>query len=162
MLEIVDAAPGPPAAPAAPTPVPRRRRLHRTVVVAAITALFAVFAAVVSLSGGFFDLHVYDGAVSHWAHGGNLYAYQRGHSGYGFTYPPFAALTMLPMAVLPWPVIVVVVVSTALSGLAVTLVLYWLTRPLARRRGWDRWLTVGGAVAATVVFEPVRHAGLRP
>jgi alpha-1,2-mannosyltransferase len=57
------------------------------------------------------------------------------------------------MAVIPWPALVIV--STALSGAALTFVLYQLTRPLARRGEWDPWLTAGVAVVAAVAFEPV-------
>jgi len=43
---------------------------------------------------GFFDLRIYRGAVLWWLHGGSLYSFHIGHTDYGFTYPPFAALSM--------------------------------------------------------------------
>ena len=49
----------------------------------------------------FFDLTVYRGAVLWWLHDRPLYAFLRDTTSYGFTYPPFAALTMLPLAFVP-------------------------------------------------------------
>src|SRR5262245_51309578 len=46
----------------------------------------------------FFDLKIYHGAVVWWANGGELYQYVAPNVPLGFTYPPFAALVMLPMA----------------------------------------------------------------
>ncbi|NUR25687.1 MAG: DUF2029 domain-containing protein, partial [Catenulispora sp.] len=46
----------------------------------------------------FFDLKIYHGAVAYWADGGSLYDYLDPDVPLGFTYPPFAALVMLPMA----------------------------------------------------------------
>ena len=71
--------------------------------VAVLTLAAAAFAAVLSARHGFFDLRVYRGAVDYWVHdGGMLYDYVNPNTQYGFTYPTFAALTMLPMAFLPW------------------------------------------------------------
>jgi len=46
---------------------------------------------------GWFDVGVYYGTVHYWFGGGHLYDYVRPGSEYGFTYPPFAALCMIPM-----------------------------------------------------------------
>src|SRR5262245_36522182 len=45
----------------------------------------------------FFDLKIYHGAVGWWAGGGELYEYLAPGVTLGFTYPPFAAVVMLPM-----------------------------------------------------------------
>lgn len=51
------------------------------------------------------DLAVYRGAIQLWLDGGSLYDFLLDHparpSGFPFTYPPFAALVLLPLAVLP-------------------------------------------------------------
>src|SRR5215475_13291732 len=50
------------------------------------------------------DLRVYQGALRYWTHGGDLYGYiLQPENLFGFTYPPFAALIMLPLAVTPAP-----------------------------------------------------------
>jgi alpha-1,2-mannosyltransferase len=64
-----------------------------------------------------FDLRIYHGAVDWWRDGRPLYSYLWGDSPYGFTYPPFAALVMLPMAGLS--IHVVAVLRTAACALVV-------------------------------------------
>jgi alpha-1,2-mannosyltransferase len=102
----------------------------------------------------FFDLGVYRGAVQHWMDGGSLYAYHRPHSHYGFTYPPFAAVTMTP-AVLVGAHAAEVVTTTA-SVLVVGATTWWLVTPLARRAGWTPWFAVGLAIPLVFLMEPVR------
>lgn len=48
------------------------------------------------------DLEVYRGAILTWLHGGDLYSFQLAVPGFTlpFTYPPFAALVMLPSALI--------------------------------------------------------------
>ena len=45
-----------------------------------------------------FDLRVYRGAVRWWLDGRPLYDFVRPHTEKGFTYPPFAVLVLLPLA----------------------------------------------------------------
>jgi alpha-1,2-mannosyltransferase len=103
----------------------------------------------------FFDLRVYRGAVASWLDGQPLYDYTYGRSPYGFTYPTFAALLVLPMALLPYPVVAgvhVLLNAVVLVGLA-----WWLVTPLARRHGWSlpwAWLF---ALPLLFVLEPVRE-----
>jgi alpha-1,2-mannosyltransferase len=50
----------------------------------------------------FFDMAIYQGAVGWWIDGGELYSYQAPVQGLlGFTYPPFAALVLMPTALVP-------------------------------------------------------------
>src|SRR5689334_25197601 len=73
-----------------------RRRL---VLVLGLAVAVAAFTATVPLLRGWFDLRVYYGTVDTWVHhGGRIYDYRVPGTTYGFTYPPFAALGMLPMA----------------------------------------------------------------
>jgi hypothetical protein len=103
----------------------------------------------------FFDLRVYRGAVASWLDGGELYDFTYGRSPYGFTYPPFAALLVLPMGLLPYPVVAaghVLLNVVVLAGLT-----RWLVVPLARRHGWPlpwAWLW---ALPLVFVLEPVRE-----
>jgi alpha-1,2-mannosyltransferase len=107
---------------------------------------------------GFFDLQVYYGAIRYWMHGGSLYDYLLPLNTYGYTYPPFAALTMLPMGVVPWnPAIVI---SCLATGAATIAVIYWLVDPVARRNGWSRWYVLLFVLACSTVFEPLRETFL--
>jgi alpha-1,2-mannosyltransferase len=125
-------------------------------VVVAFWGAVAVFLALAAARHGFFDLKVYYGAINFWTDGhGELYDYVQKQTGYGFTYPPFAALTMLPMAAVPWPVAIAIsVVATTSVSLVL---LYWLVDPIARRRGWNRWFVLAIAVGMAAAFEPMRE-----
>jgi len=129
---------------------------RRVLVAVALVVLVASFVLLVSVRHGFFDLRVYQGAVNYWVHdGGEIYDYLKPDSKYGFTYPPFAALLMLPMAYLGWHG--AIVVSVAAAVVAGTAVLWWLVDPLARRQGWVRWFALAVAVCLAAAFEPVRE-----
>lgn len=141
-------------------PLGRTRRLGRTrnqiLFVVGLAVLVAAFLSVAAVGHNFFDLRVYFGAINYWAHdGGEIYDWLKYNSRYGFTYPPFAALLMLPMAYLPWPL--VVVLSVAASAAATALVLWWLVDPVARREGWPRWFTLAVAFCLAMAFEPMRE-----
>ena len=133
-----------------------RRRIVLALVVLAFYGVVWWFLSWAAERHGYFDLKVYWGAINHWAHGhGELYDYILYHSTYGFTYPPFAALTMLPMAFVPWPV--AIVISLVMSVAASVVVLYWLVDPVARRHGWIRWFTLAVALGVAAAFEPMRE-----
>ncbi len=103
----------------------------------------------------FFDLKIYHGAVVWWVNGGNLYDFVSPGTTLGFTYPPFAALAMAPMAVLP--TLVAGWANTFVSLTALTVLLAWLLVPIADRYGWRRWFTVALAVPLAAATEPVRE-----
>jgi alpha-1,2-mannosyltransferase len=108
---------------------------------------------------GFFDLKVYYGALNYWVNGGgSIYDYLLPKSTYGFTYPPFAALVMVPMAVTPWTTAIVVSATACVATTAV--LLYWLIDPIARRSAWTRWFALGVTVCLASVFEPLRETFL--
>jgi alpha-1,2-mannosyltransferase len=132
----------------------RRARWQVPVVLAFGVAVWA-FLSVAAIRHGFFDLSVYYGAVQYWAEGHDIYGYVRQHAEYGFTYPPFAALTMLPMAFVGWQV--AVLVSVVLSLLATGVVLYWMVDPIARRQGWSRWFALAIAAGLAAAYEPMRE-----
>ena len=120
---------------------------------AAIVAWFLSWAAI---RHGFFDLQVYYGALRHWAYGdGELYDWLRAGTTYGFTYPPFAALVMLPMAPLPWHA--AIVVSVAATVVASGLLIWWLLGPGVRRQGWTRWYAFALVFCLAAAFEPMRE-----
>lgn len=124
----------------------------RLALVLCLAVAVTAFTATVPLLRGWFDLRVYHGTVDAWMHhGGHIYDYRVPGTTYGFTYPPFAALSMLPMAF--------VGLDTAVAGAlllnlaAVGFVLWVLLGRELRRYGWFGWAL---AACALALFEPVR------
>ncbi|WP_174536228.1 glycosyltransferase family 87 protein [Micromonospora chalcea] len=132
------------------------RTITQAVAVAALAAAVTVFLSVAAVRHGFFDLQVYYGALTYWARdGGEIYDFLRSGTQYGFTYPPFAALVMLPMAYLPWNA--AIVVSVTLTVLASAVVIWRLLDPVARRSGWTRWFALAVALCLAAAYEPMRE-----
>jgi alpha-1,2-mannosyltransferase len=102
-----------------------------------------------------FDLRVYRGAVRWWLRDRPLYAFLRPHTSLGFTYPPFAVLCLLPLAL--GSETTATVLLTTVSTVALLVTTTWLVAPVARRRGWPVWFTVGVAVPVAVAMDPVRE-----
>jgi alpha-1,2-mannosyltransferase len=124
----------------------------RLLLVLTLAAAVTAFTATVPLLRDWFDLRVYYGAVNTWVHdGGRIYDYRVPGTTYGFTYPPFAAVVMLPMALVGWHTAVVLALLLNLAALAVVL------RVLAGR-AWRRYGWYGCALAACLLalFEPLR------
>lgn len=116
-----------------------------------VTAV-GVFTATVPLLRDWFDLRVYYGTVDAWVHhGGRIYDYWVPGTTYGFTYPPFAALTMLPMALVGLRTAIAISLLLNLAALAV--VVWILVGPALRRYGWFGWVLVACLLA---LLEPVR------
>jgi alpha-1,2-mannosyltransferase len=136
-----------------------RRGTRQAAIVFGLFVAAWAFDAAFAVRHGFFDLRVYFGAMNHWVEGnGELYDYLLPGTKYGFTYPPFAALAMLPMSYVGWHVAIgISLLLTVASALAV---IYWLVEPMARRNGWSPWFVVGIAAALAVAFEPMRETFL--
>ncbi|MDX2733013.1 MULTISPECIES: glycosyltransferase 87 family protein [unclassified Streptomyces] len=125
----------------------RPQKLLRTVLPVAGAVLFI---ATVPYHRDWFDLYIYYGTVDDWIrHGGRIYDYLRPGTGYGFTYPPFAAVCMLPMLLVGRTGAVVGCVL--LSAAASVLLLRGPLRELPLGRGG---LVVTGCLF--VMLEPVR------
>ncbi|MEQ4303109.1 glycosyltransferase 87 family protein [Plantactinospora sp. B6F1] len=132
------------------------RTRYQVLFVIALVVLVAGFLSVATARHGFFDLRVYYGALHHWVRAdGEIYDWLKPDSKYGFTYPPFAALVMLPLAYLNWPA--AMVISVALTVLASALLIWWLVDPIVRRTGWTRWFTLAVAFCLAAAFEPMRE-----
>ncbi|MFD8033781.1 glycosyltransferase 87 family protein [Streptomyces sp. NPDC059717] len=124
----------------------------RLVLVLCLAAAVTLFTATVPLLRGWFDLRVYYGTVDAWMHhGGHIYDYRVPGTTYGFTYPPFAALSMLPMAFVGLST--AIVCALLLNLAAVSFVLWILIGPELRRYGWFGWAL---AACALALLEPVR------
>ncbi|GGK27665.1 membrane protein [Pilimelia terevasa] len=133
-------------------------RLSRRPVASVVTlaAVLAVFLALTLWWHDWFDLTVYRGAMRYWlVEDGELYDFLTPRSKYGFTYPPFGAYVMAPMAFLPFPVVVVVSVLASLGALVA--VLYWLTGTLAARAGRPLWWVLTVVALLALALEPVRE-----
>ncbi|HEY0358840.1 MAG TPA: glycosyltransferase 87 family protein [Mycobacteriales bacterium] len=143
-----------PGVPRAPRD--RRRIAAQLTMVAIVVALVAYGLLAHAQRHGFFDLVIYRGAVRWWLDGNELYAFVQPNSGgYGFTYPPFAALCMVPMAFLPLDA--AAAVTSAATAATITLTTWWLLAPVAERHGWPRWFAVALAVPIVSGLEPIRE-----
>jgi alpha-1,2-mannosyltransferase len=132
-------------------------RVHRRIaVIVAVVLATAAFLSFATMRHDFFDLKVYYGAINYWVHdGGQIYDWLKPNSKYGYTYPPFAALAMVPMAFVSWPV--AIVISCAAAVVTTGLLIYWLVDPIARREGWTRWFAFAIAACLVAAFEPMRE-----
>ncbi|WP_306214228.1 glycosyltransferase 87 family protein [Actinoplanes sp. RD1] len=129
-----------------------RRLLLLVVLGAGAAALLAWSASFHS----YFDSGVYAGAVRYWFRdGGLIYDYLRPGTPYGFTYPPFAALVMSPMAGLP---LGAVEALASIATVVVTgVVMWWLIAPWVEQRGWRPWYALAVVSCLALIFEPVRE-----
>ncbi|MGY0006947.1 glycosyltransferase family 87 protein [Micromonospora sp. I033] len=133
-----------------------RRTIGQVAAVVALAVAVTAFLSVAAVRHGFFDLKVYYGALTFWVHdGGEIYDFLKAGTQYGFTYPPFAALVMLPMAYLPWPA--AITVSVAATVVVSAVVIWWLLDPVARRAGWTRWFVLAVALCLAAAYEPMRE-----
>ncbi|MET8183244.1 glycosyltransferase 87 family protein [Streptomyces sp. NPDC005336] len=122
-----------------------------------LTGASMLFLVTVPLHRHWFDLNVYYEAVGHWLRDGRIYDFTiPGADGtdYGFTYPPFAALCMLPMALVSWPG--AITISMLLNAAASATLLFWLIGPAVRRQGWNKWFAFIVAACLFALLEPVR------
>jgi alpha-1,2-mannosyltransferase len=134
------------------TPALPRTDRGRLLLVLALATLVTVFTATVPLLRDWFDLRVYYGSIDTWVHhGGRLYDYRVPGTTYGFTYPPFAAVAMLPMALLGPHTAIAAALLLNLAALAVILCL--LAGADRRRPGWFGWALIACLLA---LFEPLR------
>ncbi|WP_282779203.1 glycosyltransferase 87 family protein [Nocardia sp. CC201C] len=111
------------------------------------------------ISGGFIDLQVYRLGIDTLRRGGDLYGQLPQTTigiGLPFIYPPFAALVLMPFALVPWPVAAVAFFVTSVAALAVTL--YVVARriwPGAERRRLAVFVTAC-ATPLALLLEPAR------
>ncbi|GAA0800764.1 glycosyltransferase 87 family protein [Spirilliplanes yamanashiensis] len=131
-------------------------RRDRALLLAGATVAAAALTWFATIWHAFFDLSIYDGAVSYWLRdGGMIYDWLRLESRYGFTYPPFAAFLMAPMAYLPWPL--VIVVACVATVVTTALIVWWVFGPAIRRHGRPPAFMAALTLLAVAVFEPMRE-----
>jgi len=143
---------------AAPAHPPARVALRRVTVVVAVWVAVAAAQWWYGNRHNYFDLKIYFKAIRWWASGHQLYDYiqpDRIQTSLGFTYPPFAAFLMYPMAWLPLPLVIVLIwVGSAVCVLVTTA---WLIRPLVVRHGWSYWYAMFLAIPLISTLEPIRE-----
>ncbi len=133
-----------------------RRRRVRVLPACGLAALLGLAVRVFDAHYRFFDMVIYHDAIRWWSNGGELYDYAAPVRGeLGFTYPPFAAFVLLPVARVPaatagW-------LNAAGSVLALTVVLAVLVAPVAARLGRPPRLVLAAAVPLALCTEPVRQ-----
>lgn len=106
----------------------------------------------------YFDLKIYIAAMKWWAGGHPLYDFTQPdpvQASLGFTYPPFAAVLLRPLASIPLGASIALMWVITAVGLGLTV--YWLVAPIARRRGWPTWYPVALAIALAALLEPIRQ-----
>ncbi|MFI7546740.1 glycosyltransferase 87 family protein [Actinoplanes sp. NPDC049599] len=138
-------------------PAPRtRRRWVRTLVICGLAALLGLAVRAFAAHYRFFDMVIYHDAIRWWGNGGELYDYAAPVRGeLGFTYPPFAAFVLQPVARVPaetagW-------LNAVGSVLALTVVLAVLLAPIAARHGRPPRHVLAAAVPLALCTEPVRQ-----
>lgn len=100
-------------------------RTPRRVLPVTVPLLVLVLVGLVVHTGGrHIDLEVYRFGVQAWLSGGDLYGPLPETSGgiaLPFIYPPFAALVLAPLALVPWPVAWAVLLGLSVAALGLTL-----------------------------------------
>jgi alpha-1,2-mannosyltransferase len=106
----------------------------------------------------FFDLGIYYRAVRWWADGHTVYSYSQPdkvEGTLGFTYPPFAALLLRPLADLSLVAAQAVFCTVSIAALVATV--WFLVAPVAARLGYPTWFGVALALPLVSWLEPVRE-----
>lgn len=141
-----------------PTPSPRRVLLRRLLVVAVISCAVVAAQWWYGNRHHFLDLRIYVNAMRWWTEGRPLYDFAHDdpvQGRLGFTYPPFAALVLLPLAALGFKGSVLLFWSATSAAVAATT--YWLVGPIARTHGVPLWFALALAVPLVSTLEPIRE-----
>jgi alpha-1,2-mannosyltransferase len=145
----------PPRRPSGRAGAARVARRVAVVCVVSATSWVLVRYVVKSPFHQYFDLGVYRSAIIWWLHGKPLYSFPRPHAGFGFTYPPFAALLLSPLAAVSLRV--AGTVHTIACAVVVAVTTWWLVTPVARRAGWSPWFAVGLVLPVVLGCDPIRE-----
>ena len=137
-------------------PCDRQPRPARTPLIGVLAALAAVAVAAFDAHYRFFDMVIYHDAIRWWLDGGDLYEYAAPVRGrLGFTYPPVAAVLLMPVAAMP--AVTAGWLNAGLGMVALTAVLAVLLAPAIRRHRRSGPAVLGVALVLALVTEPVRQ-----
>jgi alpha-1,2-mannosyltransferase len=126
--------------------------LRRWLDAGALLVMIALATSLVVRGGELTDLHVYQYAGRTLLDGGSPYAAHDPVTGLPFTYPPFAAVVMVPLAVLPFDATAVLWTGVSVAALAAAVAL--AMRSLGREApGWLVALLAVAALAAEPVWQ---------
>jgi alpha-1,2-mannosyltransferase len=137
----------------------RSRTARQVGILAAVTVVAIGGHLWYGLRNHFFDLLIYRDAMLWWDSGHYLYDYSQPNDTQGrleFTYPPFAAYLLRPLAWLTESQAIWAFAVVSIGALAVSI--WWLVRPIADRHGWPRWFAFGLALVLATGLEPIWHA----
>jgi hypothetical protein len=138
------------------TSVRATRRYLRTLRICGLIIASGLAILIFDAHYRFFDMVIYHDAIRWWISGGNLYDYVAPVRGrLGFTYPPFAALVLLPVTALP--AAVAGWLNVVASTVALAVVLAVAVAPIAARRGWTGRSVLAVALPLALLTEPVRQ-----
>lgn len=121
----------------------------------AATGIVAIF----SRFHGFIDLDVYRLGVRQWLGGGDMYGTlppTRDGARLPFIYPPFAAIALSPLALIPWGLAKVLNFSLAIAALGVSICLC-IRRLYPAVEQWTVLVVSGFALPLALWLEPVRE-----
>jgi alpha-1,2-mannosyltransferase len=144
----------PPQTP--PTRSPTRRQIS---ILAGVAAVLVAAHVWYGNRNNFYDLKIYAAAMRWWDAGHPLYAFVKAddtQGQLGYTYPPFAAILMRPLAWLPLGLTVAIYVVVSVAAFAACV--WWLVRPLADRHRVPPWFAFGLAFVLASALEPIREA----
>lgn len=105
-------------------------------------------------SVAFLDSGIYREAAKAFLAGADVYSGKFGPPGLPFTYPPFALLVFVPLALLPSAL--ASVLAFGLSAVALVACVRWSQDYATGGRAGSWWLTVAISAGASVLVEPVR------
>lgn len=108
---------------------------------------------------GFIDLDVYRLGVRQWLGGGDMYGTlppTQDGARLPFIYPPFAAIALSPLALIPWGLAKVLNFGLAVAGLSVTIYLC-IRRLYPAANLWTVLVVSGFALPLALWLEPVRE-----
>ena len=134
-----------------------RQRPARTLLIGLLAGLTVVGVAAFDAHYRFFDMVIYHDAIRWWLDGGDLYGYAAPVRGrLGFTYPPIAAVLLMPVTLVPaatagWVMAVVSILALAAALTAV------LAPALGRSSGRAGRAVVVTASLLALLTDPVRQ-----
>ncbi len=102
----------------------------------------------------FLDSGIYRQAAQAFLSGADVYSGKFGPPGLPFTYPPFALLTFVPLALLPS--VLASILTFGVSVVALVACVRWGQQYATGGRAGPWWLTVALSACASVIVEPVR------
>ncbi|MCP2326914.1 alpha-1,2-mannosyltransferase [Hamadaea flava] len=137
--------------------MPEPARNRRLAIVAVTWVVAAVAFWWLFRGQHFFDLKIYISAEKWWLDGHELYDFAQPDDLQGrlyFTYPPFAALIMAPLGLLPQGLGIGLLTAGTIAAVVVTT--WWVTGGLAHRLAIPHWYAFGLATPLVFVIEPIR------